>query len=316
VTPENCNADASVWPVELQNNDYFFRLGNGNAEDNNSAHFFSLRKINIDFKDKDNFYPVRDISIKAHQYTIAKFDCDEFRIDTLKYISNDFAHIFGNAIREITQSIGKKNFFTFGEVYDTESKISQYVGRNTQDVNGIIGVDAALDFPLFYLLPKVINGLLPPSQIASVFSNRKESQKNFLSSRAEAGRYFVSFIDSHDQYQRFYTPGFQEQVEIAIGALITLQGISCIYYGTEQGLSGSGGMDNVREALWEKPNAFDTTNPIYVEMKEIITLHSNEVAHRYGRQYFREISGDGIEYKIPNYKGGVLSLAIKKFLLS
>ena len=307
VPPKKCNHDASVWPVELRNRNYFFRLGNGNAEDNNSGDFFTLRKINIDFIDKDRFYPVRDILIKSYQYAIAKFDCDGFRIDTLKYISNDFAHVFGNAIREFSQSIGKKNFFTFGEVYDTELKINQYIGRNTQDMNGIIGVDAALDYPLFYVLPMVIKGILPPLEIVRVFLKRKEIQKNFLSSHADAGRYFVSFIDNHDQAQRFYSKGYQEQLKMAIGALITLQGIACIYYGTEQGLSGSGGMDNVREALWGKPNAFDTTSPIYKSMKALNTLHSDEAALRYGRQYFREISGDGINYGISSYQGGVLA---------
>lgn len=227
--------------------------------------------------------------IKAYQYAIAKFDVDGFRIDTLKYISNDFAHIFGNAIREFAQSIGKKNFFTFGEVYDSEWKIAQYIGKNTQNEDGVVGVDAALDFPLFYVLPGVIKGLIAPAEIARVFLNRKETQKNLLSSHGDAGKYFVSFIDSHDQDRRFYYPGFEEQLKVAVGALITLQGISCIYYGTEQGLSGSGGMDFVREALWGKPDAFNTNNPIYTAIKSIIEVHNCEPAIRYGPIFQRSV---------------------------
>ena len=45
---------------------------------------------------------------------IAKFDIDGFRIDTLKYLDDEFALTFGNAMREFALSIGKKNFFTFG----------------------------------------------------------------------------------------------------------------------------------------------------------------------------------------------------------
>ena len=57
-------------------------------------------------------------------------------------------------MREYALSIGKKNFFTFGEVYDNEEKIASYIGRNSiMDSSDLIGVDAALDFPLFYALP-------------------------------------------------------------------------------------------------------------------------------------------------------------------
>ena len=298
--------DGGVLPADLQNENYFFRLGNGNAADNNNGDFFTLRKFNTDYCENGK-YPVRDVLIKAYQYAIAKFDIDGFRIDTLKYISSDFAHIFGNAIREFAQGIGKKNFFTFGEVYDSEWKIAQYIGRNTENEDGIIGVDAALDFPLFYILPGVVKGSKAPVELARMFSNRKEVQKKLMSSHGDAGKYFVSFIDSHDQDRRFYYPGFEEQLKIAVGALITLQGITCIYYGTEQGLSGSGGMDFVREALWGKPNAFDTTNPIFEAIKSIINVHTAEPAIRYGRLYFREISGDGVNYGISQYPGGIVA---------
>ena len=70
---------------------------------------------------------------------------DGFRIDTLKFVERDFARIFGNAMREYALSIGKKNFFTFGEVFDNEERIAKFVGRNARDADDIVGVDAALD---------------------------------------------------------------------------------------------------------------------------------------------------------------------------
>lgn len=307
--PQGCGPNEGVWPIELQKNEYFYRLGNGNAGDDNCGDFFTLRKINADYVGSDGKYPVRDILIKAYQYAIAKFDCDGFRIDTLKYISSNFAHLFGNAIREFALNIGKKNFFTFGEIYDNEFKISQYIGRNTNDMDGITGVDAALDFPLFYVLPGVIKASIAPSEIARMFSNRSEVERTYLSSHGEAGRYFVTFIDNHDQEHRFYSSGYEEQLKIGVGALITLQGISCIYYGTEQGLHGIGGMDYVREALWGKSNAFDTQNEIFNDMQTILKLHANEPAIRYGRQYFRPVSGDGCNYGISTLPGGILSFS-------
>ena len=45
------------------------------------------------------------------------------------YVEPDFARWFGNAMREQAAALGKTNFFTFGEVYADEARISQFVGR-------------------------------------------------------------------------------------------------------------------------------------------------------------------------------------------
>ena len=45
----------------------------------------------------DGTTTVRDTLISAYQYAIAAFDVDGFRIDTLKFIEEDFALVFGNS---------------------------------------------------------------------------------------------------------------------------------------------------------------------------------------------------------------------------
>jgi glycosidase len=96
---------------------------------------------------------VQDALIAAYEYVIARFDVDGFRIDTLRYLKGDMPRQFGNAMREFAESIGKRNFFTFGEVLDktAEKDIPRFIGRNTLDVSNqqTVGVDAALDYPLF-----------------------------------------------------------------------------------------------------------------------------------------------------------------------
>src|SRR4051794_3645400 len=148
-----------VWPHELQDNNFFRRQGL--MKDEGAGDFASLKEFATE---RSEF--LRNVLIRAHQYLIAKFDADGFRIDTLKFIEPEFARVFGNSLREYALSIGKKNFFTFGEVYDNEEKIAAYVGRNTvTDSSDLIGVDAALDFPLFYALPWVAKGLQRPSAL-------------------------------------------------------------------------------------------------------------------------------------------------------
>ena len=109
---------------------------------------------------------VQDALIAAYEYVIARFDPDGFRIDTLRYLKGDLPRQFGNAVREFAESIGKRNFFTFGEVLDNtaENDIARFIGRNTLDVTNQqhVGVDAALDYPLFSALKPVVKGLAAP----------------------------------------------------------------------------------------------------------------------------------------------------------
>jgi glycosidase len=309
--------DAAVWPTELRRNALFRRQGLGGEA---GGDFASLKEMVTSFEEvlaaRGRYRPVQDTLIRAHQYLIAKYDVDGFRIDTLKYIERDFATTFANAIREFALAIGKKDFFTFGEVYDNEEKIARFIGRQTSEGGELIGVDAALDFPLFYKLPGMAKGSVAPAEIAGVFGHRKRVQRDILSSHGEASKFFVTFLDNHDQFQRFRYEDpsdpqrYDDQVTLGLGCLFTLQGIPCLYYGTEQGLHGSGGSDQaVREALWGKPNAFDTGQRFYRATQELAALRASQPALRYGRQYFRPISGNGQEFGISPFAPGVLAYA-------
>jgi glycosidase len=299
---------AAVWPDELRFNAVFRRKGKGGES---GGDFESLKEF-VTARPE-----VRSALIRCYQYAIANWDVDGFRIDTLKYIEPDFALLFGNAMREFALQIGKRNFFTFGEVYDDEHKIAQFVGRRrTSDGGDMIGVDAALDFPLFYRLPGVVKGLVSPSQIAEVYALRRRLEEGIVSSHGEASRFFVTFLDNHDQHSRFrYVDAAQPdrydgQVPAALACLFSLQGIPCVYYGTEQGLAGSGSANEaVREALWGKSGAFDETDPFYLALRDLARVRAGNPALRYGRQYFRPVSGDRRSFGLSNFAPGVLAFS-------
>nr|WP_303652918.1 alpha-amylase family glycosyl hydrolase [Paludisphaera mucosa] len=304
--------DGLVWPRELQRNDFFRRKGKGGEE---GGDFESLKEFVTDARDGQVF-PVRNALILAYQYAVARYDVDGFRIDTLKFVERDFAQTFGNAMREYALSIGKKNFFTFGEVFDGEEKISEFIGRNTSDDGDLVGVDAALDFPLFFRLPSVAKGFAPPTDVIDVYRRRRAVERQVLSSHGEAGRYFVTFLDNHDMHERFRaaaTDGpdrFDPQVVLGVALLFALQGIPCLYYGTEQGLHGRGDGDRfVREALWGKPGAFDPRHPLYQAIRRLSEVREAEPALRYGRLYFRPISGDGVRFGASPFAPGVLAFS-------
>ena len=318
IPPDQPPADAVAWPKEIQDNEFFRRQGRGGEA---GGDFASLKELATGLSVTDTeagfHYPVRNILIRAYQYIIAKYDVDGFRIDTLKYIEPDFAQVFGNAMREFALSIGKKNFFTFGEVYDNEEQIARFIGRQAGQEGDLMGVDASLDFPLFFTLPKVAKGQIPPSAVIGMYEHRKRVEKNIISSHGEASRFFVTFVDNHDQRERFFYRApdeplkYADQLTLGVGCLFTLLGIPCLYYGTEQGLHGSGPEDSaVREALWGKePDAFDGTHPFFQAISNLAAVRKNQPALRYGRQYFRPISGNGGQFGISTFQEGVLAFS-------
>jgi glycosidase len=179
-----------------------------------------------------------------------------------------------------------------------------------------VGVDAALDFPLFFHLPSVAKGFAPPTDIINVYQQRKMVEREVLSSHGEAGRFFVTFLDNHDMTQRFRFAAtdapdtFDPQVILGITLLFTLQGIPCLYYGTEQALHGHGDRDQyVREALWGKPQAFDTAHPFYQAIQQLSAIRASQPALRYGRLYFRPLSGDQVHFGVSSFAPGVLAFS-------
>jgi glycosidase len=312
--PRPIPRDAAVWPRELQAEAFFRRQGKG---DEAAGDFESLKELVTDASEPSAFgdrLPVHALLIRAYQYLIARFDIDGFRIDTLKFVEPAFARKFGNAMREFALSIGKRDFFTFGEIFDDENEIARFIGRDASATDQPIGVDAALDFPLFFQLPGVVKGFIAPRQLADTYQRRVDAQRGLITSHGEASGHFVTFLDNHDMRERFYfddgSGQFDDQALVGFACLYALQGIPSLYYGTEQGLHGRGGADlNVREALWGKPGAFDEGQRFYVEIAKLNQLRAAHPALRYGRQYFRQVSGDGVSFGVSPFAPGVIAFS-------
>lgn len=307
----NPERDALVWPREMQKDAYYRRQGGPqNGGDDTVGDFASLKQFRTDNPELQGFL------IRAYQYVIARFDVDGFRIDTLRYLKGDLARLFGNAVREFALSIGKENFFTFGEVLtnDAEEVISRFIGRSTKDQSDLVGVDAALDYPLVNQLKPFVKGFGTPADVVAMYQRRKQVEEDILSSHGDATRFFVTFLDNHDMQERlrFEQPGdptrFDGQVTMGMACLFSLQGIPCVYYGTEQGLHGAGSDPAVREALWGGPG-FDRNSPFFAEIARIADIRKKQPALRYGRMYMRPVSGDGVHFGISSFQHGVLAFS-------
>ncbi|KIH78070.1 Glycosidase [Geoalkalibacter ferrihydriticus] len=303
--------DDAIWPVELQDPDLFKRKGEivdwHDPIQARDGDFFSLKELDLPNP------RVLDTLIKVYKYWIVNGDVDGFRIDTVKHMESSATAIFCNAIREYAKRVGKHNFFLFGEIVGEDAVIQEYIGRNAR-IEGtherFPSLHAALDFPLYFVLENVIKGLANPAALR----RRYEAFHQVYTDHGEAGRYFVTFVDNHDQvgrdHKRFIAGSpFSQQTVLACAYLLTAQGVPCLYYGTEQGFDGGGPDDRyLRECMFGgRWGAFNTTgahffnpgHPIYRGIRAVAAVRAAQPALRYGRQYFRQISGNGHDFGDP-----------------
>lgn len=230
-------ADDGVWPVELQNVDYYTRagsgsLGAGDIDDPGAEHkrtdFLSLRDFSLSNPG------VLDDLARCFKYWIALTDCDGFRIDTLKHVSLEEGRNFCGTIKEFAANIGKQNFFLVGEVAGGDYAEDRYLDVLERNL------DAALDIGGMRLtLNGVAKGLVHPTAYFEGF----DPGRAVMGSHRALGARHVSILDDHDHVfgakTRFASEAASEhQVVAGVALQLFTLGIPCIYYGTEQALAG------------------------------------------------------------------------------
>jgi hypothetical protein len=104
---------------------------------------------------------------------------------------------------------------------------------------------------------------------------------------------------------------------LALGYLLTSLGVPSIYYGTEQGFDGGGhDLHYVRECMFggnwgafgsSGKDFFHESHPLYLSIAQIIGVRRTEPALRYGRQYFRETSDNGLDFTLPSDRNCTLA---------
>lgn len=299
-------ADDAVWPVELQDANCFHRQGvirdfeSAGPREMLNGDFPETRDLDLENRQ------VLNALIVCYKWWIAQTDCDGFRLDAVKHMAPEPVAIFCNAIREYALSIGKTNFLFFGEVIGDDELLKKYVASNEpQDQQRYPLLDACLDFPLHGVLEDVIKGNESPAKIR----RRYEKMQHYYRDYGRCSRYFVTFLDNHDQifhpHRRFMHDECDDRLAIAgVAFLLTSMGIPCLYYGTEQGFGGGGESDVcVREPMFkslaqssESGHFFRTDHPVYRALSSIAKIRLRESALRYGRQYFCDVAEHGKQF--------------------
>lgn len=306
-------------PVELRDPKLYHRKGMichwDNYPETTEGDFFSLKKF-LNDKSWDGL-ELQQILTRIYCWWIKETDCDGFRIDAAKHFGAEATRRFAASIKEYCRRIGKENFFLFAEVAGDDALFNTFfhttgksgrLGLGSSKVNlfskkeekklVVQSLDSVLDFPLHFILPKLVKG----SRNLHDLEKRYQSLMEYTFGRPEIGRSLVTFLDNHDQIEgefkeRFATGLSQKQIIGGLGLLFCLPGIPCLYYGTEQAFNGSGSGDfQIREPMfaldadtcfqWEGHSVFRAIN-------RLVAIRRQEAALRKGSVFFPEFSVDG-----------------------
>lgn len=311
--------DGAIWPREFQEPANFSRKGAIRNWEHYpeflEGDFYDLKDLALGTGDVDHYRPRATLKalINVYKFWIAYADIDGFRIDTVKHMDPGAVRIFANAIHEFAQNIGKENFYLIGEITG-----GRHHAFHTLEITGI---DAALginDIP--EKMESMVKGQRNPSEYFGLFRNSLLVDKD---SHTWFNNKVVTLFDDHDQvrkgeYKARFCANLENPKQIlnALAFNVTTMGIPCLYYGSEQGFDGQGGSDRyIREAMFggdfgafrsRGRHFFNEEQWIYQELAEILRIRRAKLALRRGRQYLRPISGNGIEFGLPQSIGGMI----------
>jgi glycosidase len=310
--------EGAIWPQEFQNPATFTtkgRISNWDYEPEFlDGDFFDLKDLHLGSGGVDDYIPSPAFwsLCQVYKFWIAYADIDGFRVDTVKHMDPGAARFFASVIHEFTQRIGKENFYLIGEI--TGGRERAFTTLEITGLNAALGIDDIPD-----RLEYLVKGYRNPDDYFSLFRNselvHKESHIWFRNK-------VVTLFDDHDQVRKGnhkarFCAGSPDWRKLLINALAlntTSLGIPCIYYGAEQGFDGEGDNDRyIRETMFggefgafrtRQRHFFDENQPIYKELSKILAVRKQKIALRRGRQYLREISGDGQNFGLPAILGG------------
>jgi len=265
---------------------------------------------------------VTEALTRSFEYWIEVADFDGFRIDTVKHIDRPeldrnlrgFWGVFTDRMRAKAKSLGKQNFFIFGEAFDGKDDLIGSYTWPGKDAQGTFGrFDSVFYFSQKYrVIDNVLgaDGAQPTKNIECMYNSRTgrnpadpwcgtngyPAGPDFgnapMAASADGGigiapqQAMVNFLDNHDLPRFMFEKTDPNVLRIALQYLYTWDGIPCMYYGTEQGFAGGVDPKNREDMFLGNPALgyapFSTDNPTYDMVKALIQMRKDHVALRRG----------------------------------
>ncbi|WP_250401185.1 pullulanase-type alpha-1,6-glucosidase [Streptomyces cellostaticus] len=225
---------------------------------------------------------------KIYQRWVEDYAVDGFRIDTVKHVDMDFWTQWATALDAYAAAHGRKDFFMFGEVYSADTSVtSPYVTQGR--------LDATLDFPFQDAARAYASQGGSARRLSGVFGD----DYKYTTDKANAYEQ-VTFLGNHDMGRVGYflkqdDPGATDaeilaKDRLANELMFLSRGNPVVYYGDEQGFTGSGGDKDARQTMFASKvadyldddeigterthasDAYDTGAPLYRRIAALAKL--------------------------------------------
>jgi hypothetical protein len=245
--------DDGVWPEQLQRPEFYSRRGLGSYGSDDEVEYRGS-----DYRNRDFYYPWDDTAegkahdsevltamVKIWSYWIALTDCDGFRIDTYKHVPEWVSLEFTRRIREFAEDLGKQDFLIMGEIGGSEAVAATYLSQPNLRLLGLDGRRQALRELAGGRAGNAERVLRPTLGVLNGFDHLSDEAKAKVEAVGDVGirDRFVMSIDDHDglgidELRRIAGRYGTHAVLPAAAFLLFGPGIPCLYYGTEQALTG------------------------------------------------------------------------------
>ena len=249
--------------------------------------------------------------IDIYKTWIRDMGIDGFRIDTMKHVNDEFWQAFAPEVLDYARRQGKREFFMFGEVFDTTKSFTSHFTTHDK-------VQAVIDFPFQAAAQNFATRSTPASELTDFFAG------DDWYTDADSNVYQLpTFLGNHDMGRigMFVTqanPGAPDAELVARDRLAhelmyLSRGNPVIYYGDEQGFTGTGGDQLARQDMFvnQSPDYLDDdllgtdrthaqenynpAHPLYEAIRDLARLTQRHDALRDGAQIHRSASsGAGV----------------------
>jgi len=249
--------------------------------------------------------------VDIYQTWIEDFGVDGFRIDTMKHVDDAFWQAFGPQVLDFAHRQGKDEFFMFGEVFDTSRPFTSTFTTRDQ-------MQAVLDFPFQAAARGFASQSAPAAQLERFFAD------DDWYTDADSNAYGLpTFLGNHDMGRIGYmvsadNPGAGDEELLARDRLAHelmyfSRGNPVVYYGDEQGFTGSGGDQVARQTMFASQveayldddllgtdathaqDSFRPSHPLYRTIRELAEVTREHPALRDGAHQNRYASdGPGV----------------------
>ncbi|MFK7991301.1 MAG: alpha-amylase family glycosyl hydrolase [Sandaracinaceae bacterium] len=239
--------------------------------------------------------------VETHARWVEVTDVDGFRIDAIPHAARPFWAAFCSRLRTRLAEAGKTRFFLLGEVFDANPEaLASYTGLDQLD--GAFAFDLKRD-----LIERVLLEGAPPT----VARGSLETNRSVFPASPQPGgieldpwRARVAFADNHDVFRLRGELNDPLAAHLALIAVLTVDAIPAVYYGTEQGLAGRVHHAS-REPLW--PTGYDETHPTYRFLQRLVAVRRRSRALRYGSLEVRYASASGGADEDPGPDAGMIA---------